>query len=247
MTIDWWTLAIQAINVLILIWLLARFFWRPVAAMIEDRRQAAAKALADAEAERADAALQLKEIERTRAGFADERAAMLAEAKSAAETLRTDLLAKAAEEAEALKAARQAELAREAGDTRRALADAASQLAVDTARKLLTRLDERSLHAAFLGSLAQEIVHLPQSARQSLSANGAAFTLVSAGPLDPEEERDCEARLADAIGRTPKIAFETDPSLIAGLELKGAHLVVENSWRADLATIRKELGHDGTR
>jgi F-type H+-transporting ATPase subunit b len=30
-TIDWWTLGLQAVNVLILIWLLGYFFWRPVA------------------------------------------------------------------------------------------------------------------------------------------------------------------------------------------------------------------------
>ena len=41
MTIDWWTLGLQTINVLILIWLLAHFFWRPVAGMIEQRRAAA--------------------------------------------------------------------------------------------------------------------------------------------------------------------------------------------------------------
>ncbi|MDU1693666.1 MAG: ATPase, partial [Bradyrhizobium sp.] len=31
MTIDWWTVGLQAVNVTILVWLLARFFWRPVA------------------------------------------------------------------------------------------------------------------------------------------------------------------------------------------------------------------------
>ena len=28
MTIDWWTLGLQTINVAILVWLLKRFFWR---------------------------------------------------------------------------------------------------------------------------------------------------------------------------------------------------------------------------
>ncbi len=43
MTIDWWTLALQAANVLILVWLLARFFWKPVAGMIAERRDGVAR------------------------------------------------------------------------------------------------------------------------------------------------------------------------------------------------------------
>ena len=70
MTIDWWTLGLQTVNVLILVWLLGRFFWRPVAAMIEQRRAAAQRMLAEAEAKRAQATAALAEIERTRAGFA---------------------------------------------------------------------------------------------------------------------------------------------------------------------------------
>jgi F-type H+-transporting ATPase subunit b len=31
------------------------------------------------------------------------------------------------------------------------------------------------------------------------------------------------------------------PRLIAGLELRSAHFVLRNSWRADLETIRKEV------
>ena len=45
MRIDWWTLGFQAVNVVILVWLLQRFFWRPVAGMIAERRTAVQKAL----------------------------------------------------------------------------------------------------------------------------------------------------------------------------------------------------------
>ena len=34
MTIDWWTLGLQTVNVIALVWLLGRFFWRPLAGMI---------------------------------------------------------------------------------------------------------------------------------------------------------------------------------------------------------------------
>jgi F0F1-type ATP synthase membrane subunit b/b' len=50
MTFDLWTLGFQAVNVLVLIWLLHRFFWKPVAAMIAARQAAAATLLEEAEA-----------------------------------------------------------------------------------------------------------------------------------------------------------------------------------------------------
>ena len=48
MRIDWSTLALQTVNVLVLVWLLARFLFRPVMAIIAERRIAAEKLLADA-------------------------------------------------------------------------------------------------------------------------------------------------------------------------------------------------------
>ncbi len=85
MTIDWWTLGLQTVNVAVLVWLLQRFFWRPVAAMIELRRDTTRKALAEAEATKGRANTALAEIEKTRAGFAKERETILVAAHDAAE------------------------------------------------------------------------------------------------------------------------------------------------------------------
>ena len=105
MTIDWWTLSFQAVNVLILIWLLGRFFWRPVAAMIAQRRDTAQETLADVEAKRAKAAAALADIARTRAGLARERDAILKAAQETAEQAHAARLREAAKEAAALEAA----------------------------------------------------------------------------------------------------------------------------------------------
>ena len=48
MKIDWWTLALQAVNAAVLIWLLAHFLFRPVADIIAARQKAAQQLLADA-------------------------------------------------------------------------------------------------------------------------------------------------------------------------------------------------------
>ena len=62
MSIDWWTLGFQTVNVIVLVWLLQRFFWRPVAAMIEQRRSVTAKALAAAKDAQEKAATAMAEI-----------------------------------------------------------------------------------------------------------------------------------------------------------------------------------------
>src|ERR1700735_3500448 len=93
MTLSWWTLGIQTVNVAILIWLLGRFFWRPVAAMIEQRRATAQRVVAEAEAKHSEATAALTEIERTRAGFARERETILTQAHEAAERERVTHLA----------------------------------------------------------------------------------------------------------------------------------------------------------
>ena len=59
MTIDFWGLGLQAVNVLILVWLLSRVFWRPVAAAIARRQETTEKVIKAAKATqaKADAAL----------------------------------------------------------------------------------------------------------------------------------------------------------------------------------------------
>jgi F-type H+-transporting ATPase subunit b len=50
MQIDWWTLGLQTVNALVLIWLLAHFLFRPVVDAIAGRQKAAGQLLADAQA-----------------------------------------------------------------------------------------------------------------------------------------------------------------------------------------------------
>ena len=52
MRFDWTTLALQTVNVLVLLWLLRRFLFRPVVEIIAERKDAAEKLLAEAAAAR---------------------------------------------------------------------------------------------------------------------------------------------------------------------------------------------------
>jgi len=245
MTLDWWTLGIQTVNVLVLIWLLARFFWRPLAAMIALRRTTTQQAIDAAEAKRAEAAAALDGIAETRAGFENERAAILDAARAAAEQESRARLEQARADAAAMVVAGTAQLAKDAAAAERAWTDRASRLAVEIATSLLSRLDGPALHGAYLDRLLQQIRALPPAERRAIAPDDAAMVAVSAEPLDPDEQARCGTAVLDALETRPQITFKVDADLIGGLELHGPHAVVSNSLRTDLDRILLELTHDG--
>lgn len=156
MTIDWWTLGIQTVNVVILVWLLGRYFWRPVAAMIEQRRVAAQRLLAEAETKQNAATTALAEIQHTRAGFAQEREAILGAAREAGERERAIGLEEAAKASAALQAAARAQIEREKEAVEKAWSNRAGDLAIEIARRLAARLDGSTVRGAFLDWLVAE-------------------------------------------------------------------------------------------
>jgi F-type H+-transporting ATPase subunit b len=238
MTIDWWTLGIQTTNVAVLVWLLQRFFWRPVAAMIEARRTTVRSALAEAETTRSKAAAALAGIEKTRAGFTAERETILAAARGSAEQMRAGLLSDATKAAAEQAAAAKVAIEKERQAAEAAWSERSSRLAIEIASRLAARLDGATVRACFLDWLIKAIAALPDTQRQATT-----LEVVTATPLDPTEQQRTGGMIRHAFAASPVITFKTDPSLIAGLELHGAHLVIRNSWHADLAKILEELTH----
>ncbi len=244
MTIDWWTLGLQTVNVMLLVWLLGRFFWRPVSAMIEQRRVTAQQILTDAEGKRNQASAALAEIEQTRAGFVKEREAILAAAHEAAERAKAASIEDAASKANSLEAAAKLAIEKEKIDAEKAWADRASQLAVEIAGRLIERLDGDAVRTAFLEWLLKEIRALPEAVRHAAIGKGVTLKAVTATPLTTANQEHYRTQIGEAFGASPEISFKTDPNLIAGLELHGSHLIVSNSWRADLAKILEDVTHD---
>jgi F-type H+-transporting ATPase subunit b len=241
MVIDWWTLAIQTVNVMVLMWLLQRFFWRPVSAMIEQRRAAIQLALDGAKSVQGKAAAALFEIAQTRAGFALEHDAILAAAHRTAEQAKASALEDAAKTTAAQQKASRDSIARENAEAQAAWSEQASQLALEIAGRLAARLNGPAVDAAFLAWLLASLRALPAKARQE--AGSMALQAVTASPLAAAEQDHIRALIAGVLGGHPTIVFVADPALIAGLELHGPHFSVGNSWRADLNTILAGLQH----
>jgi len=245
MHIDWWTLGLQTVNALVLVWLLARFLFKPVAGIVAERQRAAAALMSDAAATKDAAVSDREQAAAQLAGLAQQRAAMQAAASAEAAALKASLEHAAHADADRLRAAAQAEIDAMRRDAAQADADRASRFALDVTARLLERLPQQVRVAGFIDGLAAELAKLPANTRAQLGADGAALRLVAPRPLQPDELAACRTALARVLGHEPAIEVTVDPSVIAGLELEAPHAIVRNSFRNDLTHLKTELlAHD---
>jgi F-type H+-transporting ATPase subunit b len=246
MHFDWWTLALQTVNVLVLIWILARFFFRPVADIVANRQEQINKLLADAAAARKEAADIHADADKARAVIVAERDLLIAEARKSAQIENANQLAQSSQEIAMLRSEAEAAIARDRAAAQQAIIAHASQVSVDIAQRLLERLPPKIALTAFLDGLCQELRTLSPAARVSFSsaAAGHAIEVVTAATLSQEETARVRDAVKEALGASPAFAFRNDPALIGGIELHSRNTIVRNSWRADLDRIAEELGRD---
>jgi F-type H+-transporting ATPase subunit b len=246
MRIDWWTLALQTVNVLILVWILSRFLFKPVVAIIEERRAAAARLLGDADAAKKQALAAQEAAETESARIAAGRDNVLRQAAEDAEAQRAAVLASAREEVDQVRAAAETEVRRARAAEEAAASDRSAKLAVDIAAKLLQRLPDSARVDGFIDELAKALASLPEASRAGLSASGPP-RLKAPRALTTEEIQRCREAIAKALGRPLDFVVAVDPTVIAGLEIETPHVVVRNSFRSDLARIVEELTRHGGR
>ena len=246
MRIDWWTLGLQAVNALVLVWLLAHFLFRPVVDAIAARQKAAGQVLADAQAAKAAAEAEREKAAAETAHLVEHRSEAFKAAEAEAATAKAALIVAAQAETDKLRAAAKAEI--EAGRRSEALAaeDRAARLAIDIATKLLDRLPREARVATFIDGIATGLAQLPEGTRASLGAGGASIHLTFARAVTPQEVEVCRQALANVLGHPVLVEVSVDPELIAGIELEAPHAIVRNSFRADLVRLKSELVHHAT-
>jgi F-type H+-transporting ATPase subunit b len=248
MHLDWWTLGLQAINFVVLVWLLQHFLYKPVLAVIARRRQETDALLDDATAAKRGAEALQRALEQERAAIASEREQALAAAHESAGAESRKLLQQAQAEAAKLIADANKAIERDRAAASAALTEAAARLAVTIAQRLLQRIRPQDTADTFLNQTCAEIQSLPLEAREGLTASlqsGAGVEVVTAAPLSTPEVERHRAAISNALGTPVRLSFKHDPKLIAGLELRFAHTVLSNTWIADLERVLQEVNKDG--
>ena len=248
MQISWWTLAIQAVNFLLLVWLLWHFLFRPVRAVIEKRKRLAEEAFQAADAKQAEADAARKRFEAQQADLARERKDLLKKVHEEMAAERDKMLAEAKKSADDMMKTAQDALAEEriaaVADIRRQAAD----VAVELAGELLKKTGAQPSAGFLLDAVGERLAALPEPDRQALCDDlkpaGANLVVTTAVSLDDDQRAKWSARLRTLLGGEVALKFTTDEALLAGVELHFPHTVIRLTWTDQLDRARKLLGDD---
>ena len=243
MKFSWWTFALQVVNFLILVWLLRRFLFRPVSAIVARRKEEIGRTLADASEEREKAAGVRRELEAERAGIEAERQKAFEEQRERLAAERSKMLEEArSQAAEMLNQARQ-RIEEERAAAGEELFARTVQLAGVLAELLLRDLALPSIEKPFLARVLDYLDRLPEQERAGLiSQLGENDLLVTtAHVLGPDEESEWRNQLQKRITNGGSVKFRADPALIAGAEITFPHAILRFNWRDGLVAAGKEI------
>ena len=243
MLIDWFTVAAQALNFLILVWLMRHSLYKPILNAIDARDKLIAAELADATATKAEAQKDRDEFKHKNEEFDQQRAALLSKATDEANAERARLLDEARKAADALSAKRQETLKNDIKNLNQAITRRTQDEVFAITRKALSDLATTTLEERMGEVFTRRLRETDNKTKEALGAalkTAPEPAVVRSAFELPAEER---AKIQNAINETftadVHLRFETSPDLVSGLELTANGQKVAWSIAGYLALLEK--------
>ncbi|AMK77401.1 F0F1 ATP synthase subunit B [Methylomonas methanica] len=249
MQFDWTTFILEILNFLVLVWILQRFLYRPILAMLDARQQRiqdetelAAQLRDEAEALRQQYEQRLadwNQQQETSRRQLDEELAQLR--NTATENLKQTLAdeeAKLRVRNQTLITAREAALIREAAGA-----------AYGQAAAMLQRLASPQLTQQIVEVFLQDLQHMPDSEQTALRKAAAmligasAVEVLSAHPLSETDQARVTETLSTAAGQALQLTIKEDSTLIAGLRAVVGECQLHANLADELAFFRRQANH----
>lgn len=246
MLIDWFTVGAQALNFLILLWLMKRFLYAPILHAIDVREQLIAAELKDAEAKKTEALKEREEFTQKNEAFDQQRAELLSKATEEVAAQRRAMLEQARENADSWAAKRQETLRTEVDGLSRAIEDSARNEVLAITRKALHDLATTDLESSIAEIFMQRLRTLDGQAKTDLVAAlktaSTPPTVSSAFTLPHAQQVAIQTILQESFSFDTPLRFEIQPDLICGIEFSANGQLV--AWNVDgyLSALKKEIG-----
>jgi len=248
MLIDWFTVGAQALNFVILVWLMKRYLYKPILNAIDARERRIAAELADADAKKAEAQKDRDEFRHKNEEFDKQSAALLSKATDEAKAEGRRLLEEARKAADALSAKRRETLRNDARNLNQAITRRAQQEVLAITRKALMDLSTTSLEERFSNVFTRRLREMNGRPKETLAnalktaSETEPAVLRSAFDMPSEQRATIQTALNETFAADIRVRFETAPDLIGGIELTANGQKVAWSIADYLLSLEKGVG-----
>ncbi len=243
MLIDWFTVTAQALNFLILVWLMRHFLYKPILNAIDAREKLIAAELADAAAKKAEAQKDRDEFQHKNEEFDQQRAALLSKATDEANAERGRLLDEARKAADALSAKRQETLKNDVKSLNQAITRRTQDEVFAITRKALSDLATTTLEERMGEVFTRRLREMDNKTKEALGAalktTPEPAVVRSTFELPVEERAKIQNAINETFSADVHLRFETSPDLVSGLELTANGQKVAWSIAGYLASLEK--------
>jgi F-type H+-transporting ATPase subunit b len=223
MKINWFTVIAQAINFLVLVWLLKRFLYKPILKTIDEREKKIALQLKDAEDKKSEATKEQNDYRQKNEDFDQLKKGLMDKVIADSNTERDKLLETTKKEAGLLRLSLEKSIRTQLESQNNEDARRTEELVFSLTRKALTGIASATLEEQSVNAFIHRLDSTNEEERQqfinAFKSNANDMMIRSAFDLPEKQQEDLSNAVDKVLEQKVTIQFKTAPELINGIEL----------------------------
>ncbi|MGD9299968.1 MAG: F0F1 ATP synthase subunit delta [Desulfobacterales bacterium] len=235
MLIDWFTVGAQIINFLILLALLKIFLFDRITRAMDEREEKINSRFEEADRKKQEVRQEAQSLEKQKRELDENREQLIAEAEADAESRRKEWVDQARREVEQLRGRWKDALAEQQASFGRDLRRLTAEQVYAVSRRVLKDLADEAVEERIVEAFIRRAMQMDRAEKnkfsRSLDTENSSATVRSAFDISTKMRQKITRALHQEISEALEIDYQTEPDMLAGIELKAAGKKI--GWSVD--------------
>jgi F-type H+-transporting ATPase subunit b len=248
LNIDPANLAFQILNFLVLLGILYYFLFRPLRSKLNERSRDLAEALQNARDQEAEAVQLRAEYEQRMHGLREEADDIIARARQEAAQRGAELMEETRRRIDRLTADMREDLTRQRNEVVAQNYEDMLEAIVDLSANIVQSVTTRRTHDDLVQNFAASIYRLPpeevNAYRRALEGRYPVAVVTTPVALTADQTQTLTDTLSSLADRHVELQVRVAPELVAGIQVRLANRLLDNTVRQQLNRIRDRVRED---
>lgn len=246
--ISWPTTLFEVLNFVALLAILYFLLFRPLRSKLGERSRAVAEALQNARDQEVEASRLRAEWERRMNTIREEADAIIGAAEQEAARRRAELMEDTRRRIERLTEDMRTDLLRQRDEIVALTYDGILDTIIDLSGNVIQSVTTRRTHDDLVQNFCASIYRLPQEEveeyRRNMAGRHPTAAVTTPVALSSDQAKTVSDTLSSLIDRQVELQVRVEPELVAGIQVRLADRLMDNSVRQQLTRIRDRVRRD---